>query len=83
MAVRSAIEEYVGRAMSRAVYTQHADGTFACRVPGLKGVIAFAATRAECERELRSVLADWVQLGLDQGHPIPVIDGIDLNAQVG
>lgn len=33
----------------------------------------------ECERELRSTLEDWLLIGLKLGHPLPIINGIDLN----
>lgn len=29
--------------------------------------------------ELRSTLEDWLLLGLQLGHELPVIDGLDLN----
>ena len=31
------------------------------------------------EDELRSILEDWIILGLKLGHRLPVIDGINLN----
>jgi len=46
-----------------------------------KGVVAFGATLRECEDELRSTLEDWILVGLKLGHPLPVIDDIDLNKE--
>ena len=45
-------------------------------------MIAFAGSLRECERELRSVLEDWLLLGLRLGHRLPVIGEIDLNKDV-
>jgi predicted RNase H-like HicB family nuclease len=55
------------------------DGTFFGRIPACKDVVAFAATLRECEDELRSVLEDWVLVGLKLGHYLPVLNSIDLN----
>jgi len=44
-------------------------------------VVAFGATLSECKDELRSTLEDWILVGLKLGHPLPVIDGIDLNKE--
>src|SRR5207244_11703883 len=55
------------------------DGTFAGRISTCKGVIAFAPSLTECTEELRSTLEDWLLVGLKLGHPLPVIDGLDLN----
>ena len=70
MTARFILTEYLHQAMARAVYDKLKDGTFAGRIPGCKGVVAFAATLRECEDELRSTLEDWVLLGLKLGHPI-------------
>jgi hypothetical protein len=35
----------------------------------------------KCEDELRSTLEDWILIGLKLGHPLPVIEGIDLNKE--
>jgi len=41
--------------------------------------VAFADNLRQCERELRSVLEDWILLGLRLGHRLPKLAGIDLN----
>lgn len=73
------LTDYVDQAMDRAVYDKLEDGTFSGTIPDCLGVIAFADTLRACERELRSVLEDWILLGLKLGHTLPVIAGIDLN----
>ncbi len=70
---------YIDAALSRAEYDKLEDCTFSGRIPACKGVIAFAPTLRECEKELQSTLEDWILLGLKLGHQLPVIDGFDLN----
>jgi predicted RNase H-like HicB family nuclease len=71
--------DYIEQTMAYAVYDTLEDGTFAGRIPLCKGVFAFGATQLECAQELRSVLEDWLLVGLRMGHPLPVIAGIDLD----
>jgi len=77
--MRYVITEYVEKAMKEAIYDKLEDGTFAGRIPDCIGVVSFGRTLAECERELRSALEDWILLGLQMGHNLPVIDEINLN----
>jgi len=81
MAVRFILTEYVNQLMAQAVYDKLEDGTFAGRIPQCKGVVAFGGTLRECEDELRSTLEDWILVGLKLGHPLPVVDEIDLNKE--
>ncbi|MFQ5614001.1 MAG: type II toxin-antitoxin system HicB family antitoxin [Anaerolineae bacterium] len=81
MAIRFILSSYVEQAMAHAVYDKLEDGTFSGRIPPCKGVVAFASTLNECADELRSTLEDWILVGLKLGHPLPVIDGIDLNKE--
>ncbi len=67
--------------MAQAVYDKLEDGTFAGKIPPCKGVVAFGKTLRECEDELHSTLEDWILVGLKLGHPLPVIEGIDLNRE--
>jgi predicted RNase H-like HicB family nuclease len=75
------LSEYVEQAMALALYDKLEDGTFSGRIPGCKGVVAFGATLRESELELRSVLEDWILVGLKLGHALPVIAGVDLNKE--
>jgi len=79
MTIRFILTGYVDQLMCQAIYDKLADGTFAGRIPKCKGVIAFGNTLRECEDELHSTLEDWVLLGLQLGHHLPVIKGINLN----
>lgn len=78
MTVKYILTDYVEQAMASAEYDKLEDGTFAGKIPACPGVVAFAATLRECEEELRSVLEDWLLVGLKLGHPLPVIAGIHI-----
>ncbi len=75
------LSDYFDRALSQAEYDKLEDGTFFGRIPACKGVVAFGKTLRECETELRSTLEDWVLVGLKLGHPLPVLDSLDLNGK--
>jgi predicted RNase H-like HicB family nuclease len=81
MEARFILSDYLSQAMAQATYDKLEDGSFAGRIPRCTGVLALGATLRECEEELRSTLEDWILLGLKMGHPLPVLDGIDLNRQ--
>ncbi len=71
---------YIRAAMKRAHYEILSDdGSFYAEIPILQGVYANAATLEECREELESVLEDWILLGLQLGHELPMVEGIDLN----
>ncbi len=73
--------KYVEKVMAQAVYDKLEDGTFAGKIPPCKGVVVFGRTLRECEDELHSTLEDWILVGLKLGHPLPVIEGINLNRE--
>jgi predicted RNase H-like HicB family nuclease len=74
------LTHYLQVAMHRASYKiLDDDGSFFGEIPGLQGVFANADTLEACRNELQDVLEDWILLGLHLQHPIPVLDGIDLN----
>lgn len=81
MNVQYVLSDYVAEAMSQAVFDKLEDGTFAGRIPGCTGVVAFGTTLRECENELRSTLEDWILVGLKFKHPLPVVGGINLNRE--
>jgi len=67
--------------MHKAVYEILSDGTFYGEIPGFQGVYANAATLESCREELQEVLEGWVVLGLQMGHSLPVVEGIDLTVR--
>jgi predicted RNase H-like HicB family nuclease len=75
----SFLSTYIESALDRADYEMLEDGSYAGSIPACPGVIAFADSLRECERDLQSVLEDWLLLGLKLGHSLPIVGGIDLN----
>jgi len=75
------LSEYFGHALDQAEYDKLEDNTYCGRIKSCTGVIAFASTLRECEDELRSTLEEWVLLGLKLKHPLPEINGINLNQE--
>jgi predicted RNase H-like HicB family nuclease len=82
VSVHFVLSEYIDEALDRAVYDKLEDGSYGGSIDDCPGVIAFAGSLRECERELQSVLEDWLLLGLRLGHRLPVIGEIDLNRDV-
>lgn len=76
------LTKYIQAAMRSAVYQLLPDneGYFG-EIPPCPGVWANAETLEACREELQSVLEGWMLVGLAHGHPLPVIDGIDLTVQ--
>ena len=79
MAPRYVLSDYVGEALGQAAFEKLEDGSYAGRISPCPGVVAFGTSLRECENELRSTLEDWILIGLQLKHPLPVIAGIDLN----
>ena len=79
MNIDNVLSTYIDGALDRAEYEKLEDGSYAGSIPDCPGVIAFAGSLRNCGRGLRSVLEDWLLLGLKLGHRLPVIGGIDLN----
>lgn len=74
------LTKYIQAAMRRATYEILPDGEgFYGEIPGFDGVWANAPTLEACREELQEVLEGWLLLGLDQGHSLPIIDGLDLS----
>ena len=73
------LSESIDGALEGAVFDKLEDGSFWGSIPISPGVVACSNSLRACERELRSVLEDWLLLGLKLNHILPVIRGIDLN----
>ena len=69
---------YIEAALELARYDKLEDGTFAGEIPKLHGVVGFGKTLRECEQMLRSTLEDWILVGLQLGHRLPKLAGIEL-----
>jgi predicted RNase H-like HicB family nuclease len=72
------LTEYIQAALRQANYEILEDGTFYGDVPGMKGLYANGSTLEACREELKESLEEWIVLGLQLGHTLPVLDGITL-----
>ena len=69
---------YIQNAMNRATYEMVEDGTFYAEIPAFSGVFANTNNLESCRMQLQEVLEDWILLGLQLGHHLPEVDGINL-----
>jgi len=76
------LTEYIRAAMHRAVYEILSDGTYYGEVPAFQGVYSNATSLEECRSLLQEVLEGWIVLGLRLGHRLPVVDGVELTAEL-
>ncbi|MCX6090817.1 MAG: type II toxin-antitoxin system HicB family antitoxin [Candidatus Atribacteria bacterium] len=81
MPIQLILSHYIESALYRAEYEKLEDGIYSGRIPFFPGVVAFSSTLTLCQEELQSTLEDWIVLGLKLGHPLPVIDDINLNQE--
>ena len=73
------LAEYIEIAMKDAIYeVLEDDGSYFGTVPGFQGAWANADSVDECRKELAEVLEDWIILGIELGHEIPVVPEISL-----
>ena len=76
------LTEYIEAAMRKAkIKPLNKEEGYFGTIPGLRGVWANADTISACRKELRSVLEDWILVGVRLGHRLPVVAGINLNAR--
>lgn len=73
------LTDYIQAAMRQAKYELMEGRRFFGSIPSCRGVWAEGDTLEKCRGELQSTLEDWILLGLQLGHKLPVIDGINLN----
>ena len=73
---------YIQQAMAKAHYELMENGRYFGSVTGCAGVWAQAKTLEACRAELQSALEDWLLLGLQLGHKLPVLGGVNLNSPV-
>ena len=73
------LAEYIETAMRDATFVIFVeDGTYFGDIYGFQGVWANADTLEECRQELKEVLEDWIILGIELGHEIPVLPSMNL-----
>ncbi|MCK4488284.1 MAG: hypothetical protein KAU38_16185 [Desulfobacterales bacterium] len=67
------LTSYINAAMRKAHYEILPDGEgYIGKIEAIQGVWANADTLEACRDELREVLEEWILLGLNMGHAIPV-----------
>jgi predicted RNase H-like HicB family nuclease len=74
--------QYLQKAMHQAIYEKIEDGSCYGEIPEFQGVYANADNLKSCQETLQEVLEGWIILGLRLQHPLPIIDGINLNPQL-
>ncbi|BAZ23756.1 hypothetical protein NIES4073_46450 [Kalymmatonema gypsitolerans NIES-4073] len=73
------LKNYIQAALHWATYELLDDGTFYAEILGLQGLYANAPTLEACREELKDSLEEWIVLGLQLGHSLPVLDRISLS----
>jgi predicted RNase H-like HicB family nuclease len=73
------LTEYIAAAMKRADYKLLEDNTYYGEIPCCEGVWSNHSTLEGCREELQETLEAWILLGLQLGHSLPILEGIDLN----
>lgn len=73
------LTDYIRAAMRQAHYELTEGGRYFGKIPACRGCWAEGATLEDCREELQGTLEDWLLLGLQLGHKLPVIDRINLN----
>jgi predicted RNase H-like HicB family nuclease len=76
------LSQYLQKAMHRAIYEKIEDETYYGEIPGFQGVYSNADNLKSCQETLQEVLEGWIILGLRLQHPLPIVDGINLNSQL-
>ena len=75
------ITQYVKAAMEMAEFELMENGRYFATIPTCDGFWAEGATIEECKAEMPDIFESWLLVGLQHGHHLPVIAGIDLNPQ--
>lgn len=75
------ITQYIAAAVKQAEFERMENGRWFATIPACKGCWVEGASVEECRVELPEALESWLLLGLQMGHTLPVVDGIDLNLQ--
>mgnify|MGYP000058932844 CR=1 FL=1 len=74
------IRTYISEAIRRAHYEiiDQPNEPYYGEIPGLPGVLATGKTLEECRANLEDALDAWLVLGLQMGHSIPSVGGVNL-----
>ena len=69
---------YCEKALQKAQYKRLNGGTWFAEIEGFQGVWGNGLTVEECRQDLLEVLEEWIILKLQDGDPLPVIDGLEI-----
>ncbi len=75
------LTNYIRAAMAQAHYEILDDGAYYGEIPALRGVLAMVETLETCREELQEVLEGWIVLGLQLGHTLPPMGGVELRVE--
>src|SRR5438270_12723613 len=81
MPLLTAVEHYVIAALESAEVQELEDGTICATVPDMPGIIAYGSDHHECTKRLYAFVESWIKRSLARAYELPVLGGIDLNAQ--
>ena len=73
------LTNYIRNAMQTATFQVLEDGSYLGEIPSLKDVWSHNKILEDCRQALQEVLEEWIILELDQHHPIPAINGANLD----
>lgn len=76
------IAEYIEEAMKLATFERLEDGSVygSFSSERLRGVWSNGDTEEEAREELAEVLEEWVLLRVSRGLPVPVVNGVSVEA---
>ena len=75
------ISAYIQRALCKARFEQFDDGSYYAEIPECPGVWANEESPEQCKSILAEALEDWILLKLQDGDPLPDIDGVRLRME--
>ena len=67
------ISSYIAAALRRARYQMVDGGHYCATVPGLRGVIATAASVEACRTQLAEVIEAWILVRVARGLSVPAL----------
>lgn len=70
------LSNYIVITMKQATYELLEDHTYYGEIPSCEGVWSNHPTLEGCREELQNTLEGWIILGLQLGHPLPILDGL-------
>ena len=69
---------YCEKVLQKTQYKKLEDKTWFAEIEGFEGVWGNGLTVEECRQDLLEVREEWIILKLQDGDPLPVIDGMEI-----